>query len=110
MRKKAKVKEWSETSKDNVQEIILSTESKQVRREKKRSKISKRQHLCSRHARGDSVRVDSGTKNRLKRSQKKRGINRSLKGAWHSIISRASLGGTDAGGPVGHLHPLSKAS
>ena len=39
MRKKAKVKEWSETSKDNVQEIILSTESKQVRREKKRSKI-----------------------------------------------------------------------
>lgn len=79
-----------------------------MRREKKRSKIRDSAYVLG--VRGDSVRGDSGTKNRLKRSQKKGGRNRSLKGAWYSIVSRASLGGTDAGGPVGHPHPLSEAS
>ena len=34
-KKKTKVKDWNETSKGNVQETVLSTESKQVRGEKK---------------------------------------------------------------------------
>lgn len=81
-----------------------------MRREKKRSEARLETAPISRRARGDRVRVGSGTKNRLKRSQKKRGRNRSLKGAWHRIVSRASLGATDAGGPVGPPHPLSEAS
>ena len=107
-RKKTKVKDWSKTSKDNVHETTLSTESKigETIEEKRWSKI--KDSACVLSMQGDRVSGGLGTKTRLKHSQKKRGRSWSLKGAWHRIISRASLGGTDAGGrgacagPVGH--------
>ena len=57
-----------------------------MRREKKRSEARLETAPISRRARGDRVRVGSGTKNRLKRSQKKRGRNRDLENGTNLVV------------------------